>query len=174
MRWRRYPLIRILIAFIAGILLAVLVFDAFEAPFWTLLLPVGGCLAFVLYRKTASQYRFDWIFGVLIFAFFVLFGWKRTYDKSHFIDNHHFSKIPNVTAYSGYIEEETAEKARSWKTTLQIQHVYSDDVWVPATGNLLCYFSKDSTKMPPKSGDVILFHTPPDSIPPLPTLFRRR
>ena len=166
MRWRRYPLIRILLAFTAGILLAVIFSDAFEPSLWMLLLPAGGCLAFVLYRKTAFQYRFEWFFGVLIFSLFVLFGWKRTNDRAHFIDKHHFSQFPNVTAYSGYIEEEAAEKARSWKSTIRLQYVYSDDQWISANGKVLCYFSKDSTKTLPKSGTLILFYTHPDSIPP--------
>ena len=166
MKWRRYPLIRILIAFIAGIVLAVYFSDIFEPSYYFLLLPLVGCLFFVLYRKTAFQYRFEWLFGMFIFALFVLFGWKRTNEKAHFIDNHHFSKIPNATAYVGYIEEEPSEKARSWKSTLHIQHVYSDSAWISANGKILCYFSKDSTKTLPKSGDVILFYAHPDSIPP--------
>ncbi|MCL2042186.1 MAG: ComEC family competence protein [Bacteroidales bacterium] len=166
MRWRRYPLIRLLFAFIAGIVLAVLLPDVREPAWWMLLLPAGGCVAFVLYRNTTFQYRFEWLFGIMIFTLFLLFGWKRTDDSTHFIDKHHFSQIPNVTAYSGYIEEEAAEKARSWKSVIQLQHVYSDDRWIPAHGKLLCYFSKDSTQTLPRSGEVILFYTPPDSIPP--------
>jgi len=167
MRWRRYPLIRFLIAFIAGILLAVYLPDAFKPSYWTLLLPLGGCLFFVFYRNIKFQYRFDWIFGVLILSLFLLFGWKRANDKLHFVDEHHFSTIQNVTAYVGYIEEEAAEKARSWKSTVQLQYVYSNNQWITANGKILCYFSKDSTRTLPKSGERILFHVSPDPIPPL-------
>jgi len=166
MRWRRYPLLRIFIAFAVGVLGAMLFPDVAAPTYWMLLLLLGGCLIFVFRRDTAFQYRYEWIFGILIFSLFMLFGWKRAADKLHFIDKEHFSQIPNVTAYIGYIEEEAAEKTRSWKTTLQIQQVYSDDAWVTAHGRLLCYFPKDSTRLLPQSGEVILFYTHPDPIPP--------
>jgi len=166
MKWRRYPLIRILIAFMAGVLPAVLLPDIFEPSVWILLVLSGICLFFVLYRKVAFQYRFEWLFGVFIFALFVLFGWKRANDKAHFIDEHHFSKIPNATAYVGYIEEEPAKKAHSWKSVVHLQYVRSGDQWVAADGKTLCYFSKDSTKTLPQNGEVILFYAAPDSIPP--------
>ena len=166
MKWHHYPLARVLIAFIVGVVLAMLLPNSFQVSSWMLLLLLGGCLFFVFRRNRAPQYRWEWFLGVLIFALFMLFGWKRANEKLHFIDNDHFSQIPNVTAYVGYIEEEAAEKTRSWKATIQIQHVCSDDTWVSAQGRLLCYFPKDSTALLPKSGERILFYTAPDPIPP--------
>jgi hypothetical protein len=166
MKWRHYPLLRILIAFIAGILVALYLPKVFEPAYWMLLLPLAGCLLFVFYRNIKFQYRFEWIFGLSIFILFLLFGWKRTNDKANFIDKNHFSQIPNVTAYSGYIEEEPSEKARSWKATIKIQYVFNNEKWVSADGKLISYFSKDSTKALPKSGELILFYAHPDSIPP--------
>ncbi|MCL2510781.1 MAG: ComEC family competence protein [Bacteroidales bacterium] len=167
MKWRHYPLSRIFIAFVVGVLVAVLFPNAFAPPFWALLVLLGGCLFFVFYRKTTFQYRYEWLFGVLIFSLFMLFGWKRAHEKLHFIDNDHFSQIPNITAYIGYIEEEASEKARSWKSTVRIQRVCSDNEWVTAKGRLLCYFPKDSINPLPPSGTMILFYTQPDPIPPL-------
>jgi len=166
MRWRRYPLTRFLFAFVAGILIAVLLPNIFEPNYWMILLLLGGCLIFVLYRNTSFHYRFEWLFGVMVLLLFVLFGWKRANGRLNFIDEHHFSQIPNTTAYIGYIEEEVAEKARSWKSTLRLQYVFSGNQWVPANGKILCYFSKDSTKALPRGGELILFYTHPDSIPP--------
>jgi competence protein ComEC len=165
MNWRNFPLLKILIGFIAGIIVSICFPEAKPPPFWLLIAILALMILHALYQNVKYRFRFDLIFGVLSFSLFLVFGWQRSYYKGHFIEPDHFSLITNVVAYSGYIEEDPVEKARSWKSTICVEYVKDSVSWHAVRGKLICYFSKDSAQILPKTGKRILFFAHPDEIP---------
>lgn len=156
---------RILAAFVVGIVVAILSPEATPPPIWVLAAIFALMLFYAFYQNVRHRFRFDWIFGALLMAFFVIFGWQRSYHKDHFVEGNHFSLVENGVAYSGFIEEEPIEKARSWKSTVCVEYVKDSANWQAVKGKLLCYFAKDSAQTLPKTGERILFFSHPDEIP---------
>lgn len=163
---KRYPFVRLLIPYVIGIV-NVLFSNNLQNISWYLL--VGLLLILFIFAFTKSsvkRFHYDWIFGVLLFILLFFFGWQRTEEKRNFINETHFSNYNSATAWIAFVEEEPAEKARSWKTTLTMRYVRENDTWSAATGSLIAYFSKDSTVFLPKTGECLIFFTHPDTIPP--------
>lgn len=163
---KRYPFVRLLIPYLAGILF-VLLFPYQPNVSWILFAVLLAILCLFSFSKSTMQrFHYEYFFGIILFVFLFLFGWQRTLNRQNFIDKTHFSQIPSAVAWIAVVEEEPAEKARSWKTTLSVSYVKQQDSWTAASGSLIAYFSKDSTRSLPETGECLIFFTPPDSIPP--------
>lgn len=167
MNWHCFPLFRILIAFILGVLASLLFPDTSFHFIAALVILFALCLSLVLYRNRDFHYRYDWIVGVTILLMGFIFGWQRTYDKMHFIDKNHFSAAEHPIAYIGYPEERPVERDNSWKATIRVTHIFDGEAWLPSEGKTLCYFAKDINHSPlPGSGENMIFFSAPEKMPP--------
>lgn len=163
---KRYPFVRLLIPYLAGIIL-VLFFPNLPNISWFFLAVLFiALLLFAFSKSTLQRFHYEWVFGVLLYLLLFMFGWQRCYQRQHFIDTDHFSNKDSSNAWIAFVEEEPAEKARSWKTTLTMSYVRTDGKWTTASGSLIAYFAKDSMQSLPKTGECLIFFTRPDSIPP--------
>ncbi|MBK5278784.1 MAG: ComEC family competence protein [Bacteroidia bacterium] len=68
----------------------------------------------------------------------------------------HLTHIKSIEAYSAKVKSLPEEKIKSWKVEVVVDAVKLKDEWIPATGNVLIYFSKQSGRIDLKYGDQIL------------------
>lgn len=149
---------RLLVAFLAGILLAIQFNHQIPG------LPVA-LLALVLLlflsKKIRGLYRYRWLPGVLLNLFFLLFGYGVTWQHHELNHASHFSKKipPEGESYLvGHVAEAPIKKEKWVKIELRVRGAGSTaDSLKPATGNLLLYLERDSAAEALAYGDELVF-----------------
>jgi competence protein ComEC len=155
--WNQTPLFRLLPAFISGILAGI--FGIYLKPSAILLfctLPFLVLAGQVLFRKFFS-YKNRWMFGLSAQLLIFLFAYLLTELKTEIHDQDHFSKVKNASAFIAYLDDSKQEKTKSYKTTISIVAVKSENKWTSAKGKCLAYISKDSISADLRYGDLIIF-----------------
>lgn len=157
-RWNTVPLLRVLLAFTAGV-----VFQIFTELFLNPLIFLAATFALLLLvlnkqKKFSRSYSNRWVFGCLITLSVFFSGASITYLRSEKNYPAHFSKFVNPSnTYLARITEPLVEKTSSVKLIVEILG-YSDHSGFHKTqGHLLCYLQKDSASLKLKYSDVFLF-----------------
>jgi len=157
-RWNTVPLLRILVAFVAGIIFEIFV----EFALMPLLIAamLFSILTLVLHqnKKFSRAYSNRWVFGSLLNLTFFFVGATITYLQSEKNYPNHFSKfVKESNIYVARITEPVVEKTASVKMVVEILG-YEDSVGFHKTqGHLLCYLNKDTAALNLKYGDVFVF-----------------
>ena len=151
--WNSLPFVRILIAFLSGILMAIN-FALFAELHWLLfVIPIALLIIFNKWLKLNYQYRF--IKGFSIIIFFFLFGIKLVELNNEINYNDHFSKYKH-DYYLLKIEEPPKNKKNTLKIIGEIIATKSSKSWNNTTGKILVYIAKDAKAAALKYGDIIL------------------
>ena len=92
--WQAVPLLRILLPFVAGILL----FTNFDHPIKLsstyLITPLSFCLiGLLILRKYKTQYRHRWFFGAIMAFLLIVMGFVRTEQSTEILKKDHFSRL---------------------------------------------------------------------------------
>lgn len=114
-----------------------------------------------------KRYRLRHISGVVNFFMLCSFGVVITQYYDVKSDPVHFRKFENITAYSGYICQAPAEKEKSWKTTVEIKYIRTNDTWNPSSGRMLVYVRKQGNTKPVYGQTVVYSGTAHEIAPPL-------
>ena len=149
LRWVPYPFIRLTLAFVLGILLALGFPHSFppETPLITTLL---GLFLMVLGKFLGS--RLGWAstfagFGGLL-ALSAL-GYQHTLLSTQRFDAEHLTHISQpITQLRGTVVEAEEERNRTWRTELAVSEVRTDSGWQRDSGIVLLYQRKDSLHQP--------------------------
>lgn len=163
--WRRVPLLRLLICFVAGILLQIfyplrLEFLVFLFCFFFL-----SALLFVLVRRFYRNYKLRWVYGLLVKFIFFFVGNIITWINSDTNLKNHFSKYNDVSGYIIMLDDQLHEKEKSFKTKAVVKSIKTNTgEWKNVNGNLLIYFSKSGRSKSLKYGDLLYFKSIPVSI----------
>jgi competence protein ComEC len=158
LNWRELPFVRILLPFIAGILLAF--YLNVKIPGLEILL-YGLTALVLLYSKVRGLYRYRWLYGAGFSLMFLAFGYSLTLRHNELNDDAHFSKIQtpateNIVA--GRVNDAPVKKAAWIKIELKIFATASTpDSLQPCTGNLLLYLARDSAAERLTYGDELVF-----------------
>jgi len=156
--WNAYPFFRLIIPFTAGILLSV--FSDFPSQFYSLnLLLVITSVLFILLAATyfINSFRFRWFSGIAVYCFLFLFGYSLTVFRTPKYDPSNISNVSfNTEIFVVRIAEPLTEKDKSYKTTGKLIATFDSISFVPAQGNLLLYFEKDSSALSIEYGDKLL------------------
>lgn len=158
--WKKMPFIRLIIPFIAGILIQWV---------WNfsplILLAVGGLIALIIFiffwLPFAVKYTYRWMPGVsinllLMIAGALIIGNKDIRRKPGWIDHYTTDSI----AVLATLQEPLVEKAKTYKAEVSIEAINIRGEWKDASGNVLVYFSKDSSMPEMKYGSQVLFYKP--------------
>jgi competence protein ComEC len=151
--WNSLPFVRLLISFVAGIILGIQ-FPSFLNISW--LVFCFPLLAYiVIANKYASNYQFRFIKGIPIIIFFLLFGIKLVQLRTEIYYENHFSKkVEDI--YLVKIAEPPKKKLNTFKIIGEVIEVRHQKKWVPTKGKLLIYIAKDSVSNQLRYGDIIL------------------
>lgn len=158
--WHGIPLVRLVIPFIAGILLQ----WYFQLPL--LLTIVTGAVSFALliaylFLPLFLRYRLSFINGLITFVLFISLGAVLTYAKdirhqaSWFAHQYKDSAILLVT-----LDEVPVEKTRSYKAEATVTGLFRNDSILSTKGKIILYFAKDSTVPPLVYGSQIIINKP--------------
>ena len=153
-------MLRLLIPFLLGIIFAIFIDDEVNISIFIFLILLTFITLITLLPHKFYNYKFRWVFGLLIFVFLLLFGFQLTifntprYDNSNCIhlQDKKYSIITNVI-------EPPSEKQNSYKIIGEIISIKSDSIWKEFSGKVIFYFKKDSLSKTIKYGNRLLLNT---------------
>lgn len=157
--WHKYPFVRLLTSFVAGLLLSEAIED-YRMQWVYLVLSLAVLLiAGALLLHQHLNYRNRRFFGVIVLLLFVLmgFGWHQSYHIKH-QKSHFSSRAYRHNAIFGVLNQTPVEKANSFKSVIKIESLLDTaGKAIPAKGKILAYFSKSSFIAEASYGDKIVF-----------------
>lgn len=155
--WKKAPFLRLLVPVIAGI-----IFEFYISPGFTFILYSGlsFCILYCLFSLLPEnkRYRFRIIQGVIISLFLIAFGAFITSNKN--IRNHDkwYGKYYDTSTYFVVtVNEVPIEKPKSYKAIARVNGLVQKGMYQEYQGNILIYFSKDSSTAKLRYGDRLLF-----------------
>ncbi len=165
--WHQAPFVRLLIPFMAGIILAAFhpVLSFITIAIILLLFSIFIFLSFS--NPLNSKYIFRWIYGMILNLLLFVSGYEITSLNTEILYPSHFSKISIEGDFLlATVAESTVSKENSFKTVLKITGIIKQQKFVPATGKILGYFQKDSTSKNIQYGNVLVLKVTYTDIPP--------
>lgn len=158
--WNRFPFVRILIPFILGILLYGKWSFPFQISIWNSILVFCFLLfsffVFSLYKRIPYRYRL--IAGILSVLMLFLSGFlvssQKDLQKRHdFVEQFRSdsAQLMLVTVINQPVESKS-----SFKTTVKVDQIFSENQWHDCSGKAVFYFAKDSSSSNIVYGDRVL------------------
>ncbi|MDD2634847.1 MAG: ComEC/Rec2 family competence protein [Bacteroidales bacterium] len=148
---RKYPFVRLTLAFIIGVLIAIII----EPPELFLLFTTAILTACVIVLHFLNKFAFNFIKGIVTHLTIISFGVLLTVN---YINSHNNE---NLNDYKGYIIGEISEDPKiSEKTTtikLNIIAVKNNTIWQSTEGKTLLYIENDNRTQNLKAGNKIIF-----------------
>ncbi|MCB9363412.1 MAG: ComEC/Rec2 family competence protein [Flavobacteriales bacterium] len=158
------PLIRFIIPFILGIVIAIY-FPS--QPLWTnysLAILFVTYTSLLLIKKINSSYKFKWVFGVLIYLLFLNLGVSITQQKSNRLKPFLINNTNNQVMIGEVISPPIINE-KTVKTTIALKGLKTSDHWSSSTGNVIVFVQKDSLAKTLKYGDYISFSPKLENVP---------
>ncbi len=166
--WFKYPFIRLLIPFAIGIYVAFSFFEVrLEKESVRLLLIIIFLilLSLVLISIFIKNYRFRWIFSVLLFSYLILLGFSFVKIRDYDLIVNDISKVENIPKYYlARLCECPSVKEKSIKTMLEVFAFEENDNVRSINSKIIAYFEKNDKSLKLKYGDCILFLTSPEEV----------
>lgn len=161
-----FPMVRLLLPFMAGIILSVAVSAVVPVPAILvaailLLAIISGFLPFV-----TRKYGLKWLFGFFISLFLFVFGFNLVILHKEILRPSHFSFIQQPGSLIVSVDNPWQEKEHSFKTILSVKGIKNGKKIMVAEGHLLAYFEKDSMTKLPEAGSIIAVSANPQEISP--------
>jgi competence protein ComEC len=152
-----YPMVRILLPFLAGIIVCMAISADTEINqiIWISLLVLSISSGLIHFNKLRFVNRL--LFGVIVSLFLFVTGYNSVILHKEILRSDHFSKMQSKGIFIAAIAEPLQEKDHSFKTILSIKGFKKGNTIVEAEGRILTYFAKDSIKKPPAEGSLIAF-----------------
>ncbi len=151
-----YPLFRVFLAFIAGILWA----NFFRVPFPFSLSFLSVCalalLVLLLWRDLRKPTK-NKVFSISVSGFFIALGLVLSYWQSEQHIERHYQLQSDATRFQLKILEQPVIKDRTIKAKAEVLASSNQDSILPSAGKVLLYFEKDSLAQQLRFGDQVLF-----------------
>lgn len=164
--WRPYPLIRLVLAYIAGILTAILHLAEVRIGAVFILIPVALTILLALFPSLLGSYRLRWIRGVIIFSGFLLIGNQMTLDflPSYFqIDT--MTNAEKSGIFLARIDDQPVKRTKTVRVMAELfRHDSLTGDFQPA-GKTLIYIRRDGPAETLHNGDLILAAGKPELLP---------
>jgi competence protein ComEC len=158
--WKKAPLIRLLVALIAGIIVQ----WHFQVPVmtWWIVLPVSAAAVFsFFFIPFFNRYRLKYLTGInatsLFFSIGALLAWHNDIrNNSSWIGNFYKENDAIVVI----LDEPLVEKTKSYKANATASYLIQADKSIPVKGKIILYFKKDSMPKQLAYGSQIIFYKP--------------
>lgn len=160
------PVLRILIPFVAGIVVGI--FMAVPAWLAIALLFSGfiGVLAFHFSKYFSQHFKLRYLFGIIIHLFLFSSGLLLTQLKTRLYDPYHYTQFEDAEYFLLRITEPYHIKQKSLKAEAEIEAVFENNKWRPCRGKTLLYFASDAAAKALQYADRIVTNAKPQPIAP--------
>lgn len=149
--WFKYPFIRLLMPFALGIWLSFSYLDLSEIEVNIVLIAVVFlCIVLFVIASAVKDYKYRWVFGVILNLHLVLIGVAIVHIRNDDLDE-------DSDVWVVRLMECPTEKEKSVKVIANMQ---SDQ------GLVMVYFEKNERSLSLKYGDVVVFHELPKLVEP--------
>ncbi len=155
--WRPYPLLRLVLPFLAGIISGISLDSPGEVKGWMLFLPAGLLISLQIFPQIFPQYRLRWITGILINAFLLLAGYNLTCINRTSNQRGYLGLNPDGL-FVAMVAEPPAVRNGSFKVLLGIKYRRGNDGWEVVRGRAVGYLKCKSGGKSLQFGDHILLH----------------
>ena len=138
-----YPLYRLLIPMILGIIVASFFYDIYISI--GVLIILFLLFTFWVFRfPVLRQYSLRFVSGIFIVILFFLFGYQLLWVKTDIHASQHYSRNDSVSHFLVSINSPFIEKEKTYKTLGKVIAVYENgsDTAKTSSGKILLYFSK--------------------------------
>ena len=143
LKWLPYPMVRIAIFFMGGVLLGIY-FPTLLSFKLVIGLLIFSLVSYFVLKFYSKENRFPVALGFLGLSAIFLLGLLRVFFFTDSNNESHLSKIiGEVEAYEATVRSVPEEKANSWKIEIEVTSVKTKR-WQPITGKLLLYVSKNN------------------------------
>lgn len=156
MNYSNYPILKILIPYVSGILITYFGNVFIHSPMILYLIIFCNLLiSIILYRRLSFQRQ--WMAGLFIWGAALLLGMALTFPKINpKIPTEVIKNIANNRQFVAQVLEHPLEKKKSIKLIMQIREVLGEQT---INRNAVIYVKKDSLSRQLKYGDVLLLNT---------------
>ena len=159
------PLFRILLPFLAGIL--VCIYTQIEIPFWSLILGILLLFQLLINVRFKLAYNYRWLAGFTMHLAFFIIGFQLTHYNNEINYPSHFGQKINSNQFATVrVLEPFVEKDKTLKTIVEVISVRTQGGWVSTKGKAMLYFQKDSNSLKIKYGDILFISPAFKSIDP--------
>jgi competence protein ComEC len=161
-----FPVVRLLLPFMAGIIAAVCQGTGADLPspfFWSI--PAVILILITVLKGRSGKLLNSWPYGLLLSIFLILSGYTLVFQHREIVRGNHFSHLPDTSLRIARVDEPFQEKEHCYKTILNVTAVLANGQLMPAEGHLLAYFPKEGMGNIPGEGSLLLFKAPAVEIP---------
>ncbi|MFI5134273.1 MAG: ComEC/Rec2 family competence protein [Chitinophagales bacterium] len=156
-QWNQYPFVRILLAFVIGVLIQLITgFHFPEIAIFILALIVIVLLLFI-FRSSEKLFHYGYWIGLLMQVLVLMLGNFLAYQS---IDtnspNHYTHFMKTGDHFLVRIVEPPIEKEKSYKAEVEIKAVADSGKVKPSCGHAIIYFKKDSASAKLRYGDELI------------------
>lgn len=156
--WREFPLVKLILPFIAGIIIATKINLHIHIPFVFVWIVLVFVFFTAFFPKYFSVYRYRWTSGLVIFVFFMILGFEYAISKNR---SYHLPQIPQklkVFAIAKILEP-VEGKAKSVKSVLKLESIKVEGKWVSISEKMIIYLEIDSNSLQLEYGDKLIFYS---------------
>jgi competence protein ComEC len=161
-----FPLFRVLLAFVAGIVTSSFTDYFLRVPVYLSGLLLGSVIFLVFFSGQLLNYANRWVPGIIILALHFLFGYQIALQKTGYHNPVHIVNIRHQPELiMGRVNEPLTEKEKSYSVVLKIIRIRDTSNWSSCKGNVMLYLQKDSLSALLQYGDILVLRAKLDSIP---------
>lgn len=158
--WKKNPFIRLLIPFIAGLLLQ-WYFPIAGRFLFSLCCILLVLLVLLLFARAGLRFRYYFFTGILLNTLLLASGMLLIYHKyrpnqQNWVGNYY----SNSTLIIATIQEPLSEKEKSYKARASVADILHNNKVMPASGHIILYFRKDSLPPAVQYGTRLCFAKP--------------
>jgi competence protein ComEC len=153
---KRAPFLRLTISLSAGIFLQLHVPSSLPTVCCTAIF-AAGAVSLGGWLTIRLRFQYDWLRGVALQLLIVCIGSCLVYSSDLRHNSYYFDNLvrPGDLLHAT-VREPLQQRAKSYKTILQVTGIVRDNKRLPAKGKLLVYFAKDSSAAGLLYGDRLL------------------
>lgn len=159
--WAQFPLVRLIIPFIAGIVAAI--YLPYQFNYLPLLIYILSIIfaILVLFKKLNFSFKTSWVYGILIFITLFISAYQFTILKTEKFSSIHFSNYiysDSTQFVFAKLSDPIIEKPKSVKAVMEIMAIKKGNKWINTTGKAMVYLSKNEESLKLKYGDELILN----------------
>jgi len=154
--WNQLPLLKILIPFLCGILLALSGLD-FEMSLLAVAVSFSILSFFVYrYKKIVKDYKYRWVFGFLIALFFLFSGNYLANNRLKVTPEDYSNSLSANDTLIAFVNEPVSIRENSVRAIVEAESIVGNESLKSVSGKVMLYFQKDSFASAIQYGDRIV------------------